>query len=152
MVIYDNDLKAEYLKGDFKSRFHNMEELSIKDFTSVDVLSANVIDATIEKGPKFAVWVKKNFKDEIKKYLSYKNVVTDEQAYLIYIIKLINPVHDYALYSYCVELELSDALLEQREEKLLENIAGILGIEQNFQYYTKKMMMQRKAVESCKIF
>jgi len=93
-----------------------------------------------------------NFKDEIKKYLSYKNVVTDEQAYLIYIIKLINPVHDYALYSYCVELELSDALLEQREEKLLENIAGILGIEQNFQYYTKKMMMQRKAVESGKFF
>jgi len=75
MVIYDNDLKAEYVKGDFKSRFHNMEQLSIKDFTNIDHQSADVIDATIEKGPKFAVWVKKNFEDEIKIYKQGKTLV-----------------------------------------------------------------------------
>jgi hypothetical protein len=79
-----------------------------------------------------------NFKEEVKKYRSYKNALTDENAYLMYLIKLINPVHDYALYSYCTELELSDALLEQHEEKLLENIAAALGIEPALQDYTKK--------------
>ncbi|RZA01531.1 MAG: hypothetical protein EOP47_10365 [Sphingobacteriaceae bacterium] len=66
MVVFDAGLKAEYLKGDFKNPFFGMEQLPIKDFNSIDHQAANVIDATIEKGPKFTIWVKKEFKDSVQ--------------------------------------------------------------------------------------
>ncbi len=66
LVVFDAGLKAEYLKGDFKSRFFGMEELPIKDFSNVEHLSADVIDASIEKGPEFAIWLRKDLKDKVQ--------------------------------------------------------------------------------------
>lgn len=66
LVVYDAGLKAEYLKGDFKSRFFGMEQLSIKDFSSIDHQAANMIDVTIEKGDKFSVWLRKDVKDKVQ--------------------------------------------------------------------------------------
>src|SRR5678809_815366 len=57
-----------------------------------------------------------NFKEELIHYQSYKTSITDESAYLEYILKLISPVQALALYSYCVELCLSDQLLSSAEE------------------------------------
>ncbi|GAB2974986.1 hypothetical protein GCM10027049_06820 [Mucilaginibacter puniceus] len=66
LVVFDAGLKAEYLKGDFKNPFFGMEQLPIKDFSNVEHLSANVIDASIEKGPKFSLWIRKDLKDIVK--------------------------------------------------------------------------------------
>ena len=65
MIIYDADLKAEYLKGDFKNPLRNMSEVSIKDFTNVDHLAADVIDASVEYGPEFKILVTKDLKDKV---------------------------------------------------------------------------------------
>src|SRR5213075_536186 len=53
-----------------------------------------------------------NFKEEIVKYNSFRASILDEIEYLNSLLKEINPMHDYALYSYCAEILLCDASLE----------------------------------------
>ena len=109
----------------------------------VDSVSAKFVDLQIHKDL--------NFKEELQHYKSYINDVTNEDEYLNYIIKLINPVHDLALYSYCVELCLSDGLLSTEEESLLKKISNILDIGEE-QSTVDNLITQRKAVELEKIF
>ena|ERR1700759_2753202 len=92
-----------------------------------------------------------NFKEELHHYTSYIPEVTDEEEYLRYLIKLINPVQDLALYSYCVELCLSDGLLSSEEDSLLKKLGGILEIGEE-QSTIDNLITQRKAVEMEKIF
>lgn len=66
IVVFDSELKAEYLKGDFKDPLFGMEKMPIKDFSNIEHLSANVLDATIEKGPEFTVLIRKDLKDKVK--------------------------------------------------------------------------------------
>ena len=93
-----------------------------------------------------------NFKDEIVKYNSTKSSILDEAAYLNVLLKQINPVHEYALYSYCAEILLCDASLEIAEEKLLLHLATALDISTESQEIIKKLVAQRKAIELDKIF
>ena len=93
-----------------------------------------------------------NFKDEIVKYNSTKSSILDEAAYLSELLKHINTVHEYALYSYCTEILLADASLEIAEEKLLMNLATALDISMESQEVIKKLIAQRKAIELNKIF
>lgn len=92
-----------------------------------------------------------NFKDEVIKYISYKTDIGNETAYLQYLINLINPVNEIALYSYCMELVISDSSLDVAEEKLINNLAAILKIDKEEQRVTKKLMTQRRVVEKEKI-
>ena len=92
-----------------------------------------------------------NFKEELLHYKSYKENIEDETAFLQYLFKLINPVQDLALYSYCVELCLSDQKLTIEEESLLTKIATLLDIEAE-KTLLDKLITQRKAVEIEKIF
>jgi hypothetical protein len=92
-----------------------------------------------------------NFKEELQHYQAYKPVMEDEQAFLQYLLKLINPVQDLALYSYCVELCLSDQELSIQEESLLTNLASLMDIDEQ-KAAIDKLMTQRKAVEIEKIF
>ncbi len=109
----------------------------------VDNVSAKFVDLQINKDL--------NFKEELQHYRAYQSSVTDEDVYLKFLIKLINPVHDLALYSYCAELCLSDGSLSTEEESLLKKLAAILviGEEQNT---IDNLVTQRKAVEMEKIF
>ncbi len=109
----------------------------------VDTVSAKFVDLQIHKDL--------NFKEELQHYKSYITDVTNEDEYLNYIIKLINPVHDLALYSYCVELCLSDGLLSVEEESLLKKISTVLDIGEE-QSTVDNLITQRKAVELEKIF
>jgi uncharacterized tellurite resistance protein B-like protein len=93
-----------------------------------------------------------NFKNEIVKYNSTKSSILDEAAYLSVLLKQINPVHEYALYSYCAEILLCDASLEIAEEKLLLHLATALDISTESQEIIKKLVAQRKAIELDKIF
>lgn len=109
----------------------------------VDTVSQRFVDLQIHKDL--------NFKEELQHYKTYQDSITSEEEYLNYIIKLINPVHDLALYSYCVELCLSDGLLSAEEESLLKKIGAILDIGEE-QSTLDNLITQRKAVELEKIF
>jgi len=109
----------------------------------IDNVSAKFVDLQIHRDL--------NFKEELQHYKTYQNELEDETEYLRYLTKLITPVQDLALYSYCVELCLSDGLMSSTEELLLKRIAVILEIEEE-QSTIDNLMIQRKAVELEKIF
>ena len=92
-----------------------------------------------------------NVKEEVVHYTSYKSAITDETSYLLFLKSMINPVNDLALYSYCLELMLSDANLNTSEDSLTEKLAEVLEIDQEQRKTIKKLMAQRKVVESDKI-
>ena len=92
-----------------------------------------------------------NFKDEMRAYRSYKSDIIDEWLYLEYLIKLISPVNTLALYSYCVELVVSDEDFDQGEEDLVKKIASLLDIDEQQQQVILKVLVERKVVETKKI-
>jgi uncharacterized tellurite resistance protein B-like protein len=93
-----------------------------------------------------------NFKDQMIAYRSYIGDMTNEEEYLQYLVELINPVNEMALYSHCAELLLSDNVLAPEEESLLKRLGDALGIDDTEQSVAKKLMIQRKVVETEKIF
>jgi uncharacterized tellurite resistance protein B-like protein len=93
-----------------------------------------------------------NVKEEMIHYNAYKSNINDETAYLEYLITLINPVNELALYSYCLELMLSDSSFDLSEEVLTDKIAGLLKIEENEREIIKKLITQRRVVEIDKLF
>lgn len=92
-----------------------------------------------------------NFKEQLIKYRSYKAEIVDDKEYISLLIKQINPVHTYALYSYCVEIVLSDASLEFTEEKFLHTLGEVLEIHTDKQDIIMTLITQRTAVEIEKI-
>ncbi|MFT4153408.1 TerB family tellurite resistance protein [Parafilimonas sp.] len=93
-----------------------------------------------------------NFKEELLHYRSYKENMEDENAFLQYLLKLINPVQNLALYSYCIELCLSDQQLTADEDALLSKLAVQLEVSNEDKHVVDKLTTQRKAVEIEKIF
>ena len=107
-------------------------------------LSAKLVELGLQ--PKIKI------KEELISYRSYKSSITDEKAYLRYLMQLINPVNDLALYSYCIELCISDPVLDPREDALLNNIAETLDINAEEEDIIQKLIAQRRAVQLQKIF
>ena len=97
---------------------------------------------------------KVHIREELVSYRSYKPSITEEneKAYLIYLIQLIKPVNELALYSYCVELCISDPSLDAREDALLNRVAEVLEIEPGIALIIQKLMAQRRAVDLQKVF
>ena len=93
-----------------------------------------------------------NFKREMITYREYRDSIADEQEYLQFLIEQINPVNELALYTWCAELLLSDNVLTEEEEALLKHLGDALGIDDQEQAVAKKIMIQRKVVETEKIF
>lgn len=93
-----------------------------------------------------------SIKEELQTYRSYRSAITDEQLYIRYLISLIKPVNELALYSYCVELCIDDPVLDAREEALLVKIAEELDIPTTDSLTIDRLIAQRKAVEIQKIF
>lgn len=92
-----------------------------------------------------------NFTKEVKSYRDYKFDITDEQAYIDYLLRLIAPVNDLALFSWCLEVSLSDSNLSVAEELLLDKIANGLEISNEDREVVKKLMIQRNISLSEKI-
>jgi hypothetical protein len=89
---------------------------------------------------------KLNFKDEMQKYKSYVNGITDEDIYLQYLINLIKPAHPLALFSWCVELCIADGDVSFEEDALLTRIARLLNIGDTEKDLLQRLMIQRKIV------
>src|SRR4051812_6767514 len=93
-----------------------------------------------------------NFKDEVIRYRSYREDITDEAAYLKDLIARIHPTNELALFSICVELCLSDGLLQPEEEAMLQKLATALDMEEAEQQICTRLMVQRRVVETEKVF
>lgn len=65
LAVYDFQLKAEYVKGDYKSRFYNMKHTALNRFTSIENNVGNLLGVTIEKGPKFEIWINNFLADKV---------------------------------------------------------------------------------------
>lgn len=114
--------------------------------------SQDEIDDVSSKFVELQIHRDLNFKEELIHYQSYNKEITEETAYLNYLVKMINPVHNFALYAYCCELCLSDKLLSMEEESLLDNLAVLIDIDDAEKNVIDKLITQRKAVELQKIF
>lgn len=93
-----------------------------------------------------------NFTEEIQKYKSYRSAITNDVEYIAYLVSLISPINELALFSYCVELFLSDSSIETVEETLIDTLAQALNIDDAEKTGIQKLMVQRKIVETEKIF
>jgi hypothetical protein len=114
--------------------------------------SPDEIDTVSSKFVELQMHRDLNFKEELSHYRSYKTEIVDETEYLRYLLKLINPVQNFALYSYCCELCLSDKLLTSDEEALLDKIAALTDVDNAQRDTINKLAIQRRAVELEKIF
>jgi uncharacterized tellurite resistance protein B-like protein len=95
---------------------------------------------------------KLNFKDEMRKYKSYKDSITDEDMYLKYLIGLIKPSNPLALLSWCLELCISDGNVSTEEDALLFRVAQLLNIGETEKDLIQRLMMQRSSVLKQKTF
>jgi hypothetical protein len=93
-----------------------------------------------------------NIGDELVTYQADKKTITDEEEYIRHLVKIIRPVNDLALYSYCVELCLIEPFLDPREESLLKKIGEALDIDSDSRELINKLVAQRRAVKVQKIF
>ena len=110
----------------------------------IDAVSAKFVTLGLQKDL--------NFKDEVMQYRSYRETIGDERQYLQDLIKQINPSNELALFSYCLELSLSDNTLVFGEEELLKTIGTILQIDAPEQEIIRKTFLQRQVVAANKFF
>lgn len=120
-----------------------MKDGSFKD-SELNTISDKLVSIDLHK--------KLNFKDEMQKYKSYVNGITDEDIYLKYLISLIKPNRPLALFSWCVELCAADGEVSFEEEALLTRIARLLNIGDTEEDLIKRLMIQRRIVTVDKEF
>jgi hypothetical protein len=104
------------------------------------------LDSISDKLVSIDLHKKLNFKDEMKKFKSYQDTITDEDMYLKYLISLIKPTMPLALFSWCVELSISDNDVSFEEGALLSRVARLLNIGETEQDMIQRVMVQRKSV------
>ena len=138
---------TDYVKTQGQALCHLFFHCCMKDGKFSDAELTEVSSRMVEVG----LYKQLDFKAEVLRYQSYKTSVINDTDYLEYLIKLITPVNTLALYSYCVELVLSDSTMSPEEESLLARIARILDINAQEQAITKKLLAQRKVVKTEKI-
>ena len=112
--------------------------------SELDVISDKLVSIDLHK--------KLNFKDEMQKFKSYKNTITDEEIYLKYLISLIKPNNPLALFSWCTELCACDGSVSIEEAALLARIAKLLNIGETEKDLILRLMVQRTNVLVEKVF
>jgi hypothetical protein len=117
-----------------------------------DVFKDAELDAISDKMVSLGLHKKLNFKDEMQKFRSYKNTITDEDMYLKYLISLIKPTNTLALFSWCAELCVSDDSVSTGEDGLLYRIAKLLNIGETEKDLVQRLMVQRRNVIVEKVF
>ena len=110
------------------------------------------IDFIAEKFVQLGIQHSLDIKKEVEVYQSYQTQIKEDGVYLEWLVKLIHPVNTLALFSCCAEICLSDGLLSETEEKLLDDLGAALQIEVMNRLTVKQVMIERKAVELQKIF
>lgn len=65
LAIFNFQLRAEYIKGDFKTPYYGMKFTPLNSFTTIRNNAGNVLALRVEKGPKFGVWMVDNLKEKL---------------------------------------------------------------------------------------
>ena len=112
--------------------------------TELNTLSDKIVVTGLDK--------QLNFTEEMQRYKSYYPTITSDEDYIAHLVGLIKPVHTLALFSYCVELCLSDGVFGSEEERLLSRIGDAFSIDAATQDACRKLMAERSAVETKKLF
>jgi uncharacterized tellurite resistance protein B-like protein len=120
-----------------------MKDGSFKE-SELDKISDKLVSIDLHK--------KLNFKDEMQKYKSYVNGITDEDIYLRYLISIIKPARPLALFSWCVELCAADGEVSFEENALLIRVARLLNIGDTEMDLLQRLMIQRQQVSNERVF
>jgi hypothetical protein len=65
LVTYDFALRAEYLAGNYKNRFYNMQPVAVNNFNVIEHNIGNLINLRVERGPVFGVWIDKHLENKL---------------------------------------------------------------------------------------
>lgn len=65
LTAFNYNLKGEYLSGEYKSRFKNMDFTSLKGIEKLDIQHANLLGVLIEQGDKEGVWINRDIIDQV---------------------------------------------------------------------------------------
>lgn len=65
LVTFDLALRAEYLKGDFKSHYYGLKSLSLKDFDAIEDYTSTETYLSVTQGQPFEVWVSKDAEKDL---------------------------------------------------------------------------------------
>jgi hypothetical protein len=117
-----------------------------------DVFVQEEIDEAAAKFVALNMHKQLNFKDEVRNYRAYKGEITNEKEYLDHLIKFIGPANEAALYSYCLELGVSDSSLDTTEKKFFEVLGSVLKLTEEEQSIIQKLIIQREVVKTNKFF
>ena len=93
-----------------------------------------------------------NLKEEVSKYKAYQPAIDSEEAFIQHLQNLLPVQNKLALYSYCVELCLSDLTLHPGEAKLLMLIGNTFGIPSSERETINTVMIQRVVINSGGVF
>lgn len=67
VISYDLALRAEYIKGTYKSSFYGFEKTTaFNGFSTIDNRAANLISIEVKKGNEPGIWVKSVWKDRFR--------------------------------------------------------------------------------------
>lgn len=93
-----------------------------------------------------------DFKQEVLRYKDDASLRLSDKAYLSSLLADIRPVNLHAFFSWAVEIALCDGLLSAAEEKLLDDLAGLLPIPLSESAIIKKIFIERRVAEENGIF
>jgi hypothetical protein len=65
LAIFNFQLRAEYIKGDFRKPYYGMKFTPLNSFTTIQHNAGNILVLRVEKGPKFGVWIMGNLKEKL---------------------------------------------------------------------------------------
>jgi hypothetical protein len=82
LMSYNFQLKAEYVKGDFRSPFYGYKKLKFKNFDKININAGNAIVVKVSAGKENAVYVQDELKDQIKLSELNKTLSIDAEASL----------------------------------------------------------------------
>ncbi|MDQ3278458.1 MAG: hypothetical protein M3Q06_09030 [Bacteroidota bacterium] len=110
----------------------------------LDLISANFVAKGINK--------ELNLKDEMATYQSYFRNITDETAYLIFLIRALDPRNKLALFAFCAEIVYRNNHVSFGEEMLLNKLAGLLYISEGESTTVQRLISEMYQVEKSNNF
>jgi hypothetical protein len=66
LTAFNIELKKEYLTGNYKSKFKDMEFVALKGVAQLNIQDANVLIVDIEQGAKEGIWLRKSTMENIQ--------------------------------------------------------------------------------------
>ena len=110
------------------------------------------LDIAAEKIVRLGLHKNVDIKLETTRYREYRQSISDQSEYINFLISEISPVNNLAIYSYCVEMVMSDEEINISEDRLLKTIGESLQLTGEEQIIIQKLVAQKKVVEGEGLF